>query len=50
MTSELVSARQVALAAWPVYVCWYDLQYHHLTVILRGAFLDAGFPQGLWES
>jgi hypothetical protein len=45
MASELVRARQVALAAWPVYVCWFVLQYHHFTVILRGAFLDAGFPK-----
>jgi hypothetical protein len=36
MAGEFVSTRQVALAAWPVYVCWCDLQYHHLTVILKG--------------
>jgi hypothetical protein len=48
MASELVSARQVALAAWPVYVCWYVLQYHHLTVILRGGVLRRRFsPRSL---
>jgi hypothetical protein len=47
MASELVNARQVALAAWPVCVCWCVLQYHHLTVILwGGVFFNAAFPPG----
>jgi hypothetical protein len=45
MASELVNARQVALVAWPVCVCWCVLQYHRFTVILW-VFFNAAFPSG----